>query len=327
MGHHHAQASSRASASVVAVIDSDLPAAERLARGFSGCVARPSLDDLGTEIAFDVAHVCTPISTHVAIALGVARAGAHALIEKPVGKDAQELERIAESFMSSKRSFCPVHQYAFQTAFEKAIGRARDLGALLRFECDIRSAGGPAEMHGRDKCTSDLLPHPLSLLQRLRPDIAIDKLAWHLSKQSSGEWLCLAALDGGALASIAISQVARPTCFRSRIIAAGGEIEVDHFNGSAVTVTGYASRSYKLMQPFDRNGQGLAKAAANLGRRIVQREWAYPGLLQLVRRFYASISSEEPTAPPIDVDAALAVARTRDLLLAKARQLEGGRHG
>lgn len=327
MGCHHARASSRASAVIVAVIDHDLSAAERLARGFRGCIAARSIDDVVDKVSFDVAHICTPSATHASIALAVAEAGAHALIEKPVGHNAQELERISRGFAAAGRSFCPVHQYAFQTAFEKAITSARGLNALVRFECDIRSTGGPEKMIGRDSCTADILPHPLSLLQRLRPDTEIDKLAWHLSRPSPGEWLCLASLDGGALAKFSISLTARPTCFRSRIVAASGEIEIDHFNGSTITVTGSASRSYKLMQPFDRNGRGLARAATNLGRRILEREWGYPGLLELVCQFYSAIASGRPMAHPIRAEEALAVARTRDLMLLKALQIGSGGHG
>lgn len=323
MGWQHARASVRAKGQVVAVVDRDLQAAAKLAREMGECPTGQSLDEILRNSSVDVVHLCTPSATHADLACAVAKAGAHALIEKPVGETADELTQIAEAFAKAERLFCPVHQYAFQHAFEQAINRAAEMGRLVRFECDIRSAGGPAGMEGRDNCTADILPHPLSLMQRLRPRMEVDRIAWHLERPRPGEWLCSSVLGDGGMAIISISLAARPTCFKSRILMEEGEIEIDHFNGSAIEVSGSISRAYKLFQPFDRNGRGLLNAATNLGRRVAQREWAYPGLVELVRQFYCAISSQRPAMLPVAPEAALAVARTRDMLLAEAYRIDG----
>ena len=44
----------------------------------------------------------------------------------------------------------------------------------------------------------------------------------------------------------------------------------------------------------------LWAAGSNLVRRTVQREPAFPGLRELIRRFYASVAQGTP--PPIDPD-------------------------
>src|SRR5438105_600468 len=98
MGRHHAQAAAAAGARIAAIVDLDGQAAVSLAGSWPGAVAETDLDKALQSTPADVAHVCTPLRTHVAVATSLAPAGLHALIEKPMATTAEETRRIHESF-------------------------------------------------------------------------------------------------------------------------------------------------------------------------------------------------------------------------------------
>ena len=54
---------------------------------------------------------------------------------------------------------------------------------------------------------------------------------------------------------------------------------------------GRTSRAGKIAQPFVSGAALLGAASANLVRRAATRETAYPGLRELVRRFYAAVAT------------------------------------
>lgn len=324
MGRHHARIAARCRAQVTAIVDIDQNAAKRLAAKHPGTKTYASLRNALREQVIDIVHICTPSHTHLDLAKIAARMGVSALIEKPVGEHKIDLLDIIDAFAEAKRSFCPVHQYAFQGAFEDAIQGLHDLGKLLRFDIDIRSAGGPASVEGRDRSVADILPHPLSLIQRVSSDIDIGELEWHLQRAAAGEWHCSAALQDEAIARISLSLTARPTCFNSRLVFTEGEIEIDHFNGFATRLQGPVTRTYKILQPLHRNGRALVMATANLGRRVLSREWAYPGLRELVQLFYLSVSDGHQLRLPISPKDVLAIAHVRDRLLSDAQLIGKG---
>jgi hypothetical protein len=74
------------------------------------------------------------------------------------------------------------------------------------------------------------------------------------------------------------------------------------------------SRRRKVAHPFLLAGGTLWSAAANLAARAARREPAYPGLRELVSRFYAAVRYD--TEPPVAAAETLAVAAARDALLA-----------
>src|SRR3954453_10862358 len=98
MGRHHAQAAAAAGAKLVAIVDRDGEAAMSLASSWPGAVAETDLDKALQSTRADVAHVCTPLTTHAAVAIRVADAGLHALIEKPLATTAEDTRRIHKGF-------------------------------------------------------------------------------------------------------------------------------------------------------------------------------------------------------------------------------------
>jgi predicted dehydrogenase len=87
VGDTHAQALSNLDESqMMAVYDPDATRAEAFASRY-GCQAYTHLESLLHSGEVQMASICTPHPTHVELALACARAGVHALVEKPMAVD------------------------------------------------------------------------------------------------------------------------------------------------------------------------------------------------------------------------------------------------
>ena len=104
----------------------------------------------------------------------------------------------------------------------------------------------------------------------------------------------------------------RPTTNQLEIIGERGTITVDLFHGFAVTFGGTVSRRTKVTRPFTVAASTAAAAAANLAGRAWRREPAYPGLRELLSRFYAAVRGQGPN--PISPAETIAIARACERL-------------
>lgn len=318
MGRHHARAAASAAAAIAAVVDQDPSAAAALAACWPGAIAETDPGRAVRAAGGDVAHICTPLASHGAIADAVADAGLHALIEKPLAANAPEVRRIHEAFARSGKLACPAHQYAFQGSVSDAAAwlAGAGSGAIRRIAFDICSAGA-ANGLDPDAVIADILPHPLSVVQKLLPGADLAELEWAYLRPAAGEWLVSAPVDGAALV-IQLSMKGRPTRFMTRITADHGTMELDNFHDFAVAWAGKVSRGAKIVQPFQRSGLGLLAAGMNLAARTARREFAYPGLQTLVGEFYRAAGSGGAVPPPVTAQQSIAVAEARDRIIALA---------
>lgn len=318
MGRYHARAALAAGASIGGVVDQDFEAAKSLAKECRGAVPTTSLEEALKSSRAVVAHICTPAETHRGIAITVAEAGLHALVEKPLGVTAADVGRIHQSFDAAHadRLVCPTHQYAFQRSTRAASSTLPRLGKLTQLAFDICSAGAAAGRISPDELIAEILPHPLSIAQQLVPGIDVAELDWSCIRSGSGEWL-VAARPDGALLTISLSASGRPTRFRTHVTAERGSIELDHFHDFAFVLQGEVSKSQKIMAPFVRSGREFAGAARNLLARTGRREFAYPGLRTLVEEFYTAVRNGD-SRPPISPEQSIAVAEARDRILGLA---------
>ncbi|WP_214403970.1 Gfo/Idh/MocA family protein [Pseudonocardia lacus] len=83
------------------------------------------LAELLERVRPEVTVVCTPIPTHVDIALAAARAGSHVLLEKPPAPSRAEFARLVHGVAATGRA-C---QVGFQSLGSAAVGHVRDLVA------------------------------------------------------------------------------------------------------------------------------------------------------------------------------------------------------
>jgi predicted dehydrogenase len=313
MGRWHADAVRRIGGRVAVIVDPSERARLALGRRYPEAQLADSLDPSLVARTANAAHVCSPLPTHAPLVHALVDAGVSVLVEKPFAENADVTRTLVEHAATRQVVVCPVHQFLFQDGVRQIRGWLPSLGTIRRIEFSACSAGaGAGDVIGFDDLIAEILPHPLSIVSLLL-DRVIGGTAWQVVRPSAGEFYAVASL-GEAVVTIGISAHARPTENFVRVLADGGAVIADLYHGFAVKHTGDGSRRAKIARPFATSLELLSAASANLARRAMRSEPAYPGLRQLVRQFYAAVRSEG--AAPILPNEILDVAEGRDALLA-----------
>lgn len=296
MGRWHAYEIARVGGRVVAVVDPDLERARRLAdrAGPAAAVADldelPDLDDpghLAAEAGGTVVHVCTPPGTHEPLVERALRGGRHVLVEKPLAGDAAVTERLLGEARDRGLLLGPVHQLPFQPGVRKLLGERDRLGDVLHLIGEARSAGAEGRSDAdRDRIALEILPHFLSLAHRFLP-YGLAGIRWRTSRPRAGE-LSAEGEVGGVGVHLLVSMGGRPPANQWTVIGTHATGRADLFHGHAVIEPGGTSRAWKAARPFALAGVEFAGASANLLKRGVGRQPAYPGLRELIRAFHAA---------------------------------------
>lgn len=312
MGRWHLATARSLGARVVAIVDHDIAAARILGRN---APAAAVASDLGTlrSVKVQAAHICTPTASHAETAIALADLGVHALVEKPLAANASTTELVLEAARRNNVHICPVHQYAFQPGIEDALRALKRLGRLQRIEFNICSAGAESGAITPSDLVDEILPHPISILQRIMPGAPLASLKWSALRPGAGALLATAAHDG-TLISMFISAHARPTCMNTQLQCEFGSVEINGFHGYAVVHPGKVSRGAKITAPFMGSWRTLTAASLNLTGRMLRREAAYAGLRNLTRQFYLAVDGKGRSSLPIDRATILEGAAVRDLL-------------
>ena len=314
MGLWHAKNIARAGGELAVVYDVDQSAAQRLASHFKSARVVADLEQALEREKIDVLHVCTPLSTHFAIASAALSRGIHVLVEKPMTPHCPETESLYELAFQHQVLLCPAHQFQFQRGVRKAIANFGRIGRLQHFEASFCSAGGAGRSGIElDQIVAEILPHPLSLMQLFAP-ASLQNPKWVVSHPAAGEFR--ATLTAGDVCfSILISMNSRPTATALRLLGTSGTMHVDLFHGFCVIEPGTVSRLKKIAHPFDFSLRMLLAAGVNLVERASFWDPAYPGLRPLIERFYTAVASG--SKPPIQSSDAIEIAAARDLLIEK----------
>jgi predicted dehydrogenase len=313
MGGWHADAVERIGGRVAVIVDPNGKARETLGQRYpqARLLAELNLDEIARHAT--AAHVCTPESTHEAIARELIAAGLHLLVEKPFAKTTALTESLLSLAAARGVVACPVHQFAFQEGFQQLVGWLPALGTLRRVAFSTCSAGAAGDdALSLNGLVAEILPHPFALVPILIGG-PVAGAAWQVQTPAPGELFAATTIDG-VVVTIAISAHGRPTENVLRVVGDRGSAAADLFHGFAVRQAGSVSRRAKIAHPFAESAATFVSASSNLVRRALSREPAYPGLRELIRRFYAATrgESEAPISPASTVD----VAKARDELLA-----------
>jgi len=315
MGRWHANSARRVGAHIRAIADTNITVSKHLAGKYPGAKYFSNAEQMMKEVNLDVLHICTPLETHVPIALLAMNAGIHVVIEKPVAPSVVETELILKKAASCSLLVCAVHQFIFQEGVQKAKKSLAQIGKLLHVRSTICSAGAEGYSERKqDMIAADILPHPLSLMQYFIPGGISDE-GWEMVMTSHGELRAFCNTAETTL-SIFISMNARPTECSLQIIGTNGVLYVDLFNGFAFIESAKVSRMRKVMHPFFHSANMFLTAFINLGRRVIQCELAYPGLNKLIASFYNSVRTHSDC--PISNNDLLTVTLVRDKLIQSA---------
>ncbi|MFO0809731.1 MAG: Gfo/Idh/MocA family oxidoreductase [Gemmataceae bacterium] len=293
MGQWHARYADRSGGTVTAIIDPDPAAAAELRQRFpAATVFRHVADGLAAN-NFDIAHVCTPLASHAALAAELLCARRHVLAEKPLTPSTAEARDLLSHAAGHGVRLNPVHQFRFQDGFRRVCHDLGRFGELTRVTFRTCTAGGDGRSAADRRCVlQEIAPHPLSLVRALR-GAGASRLNWEVREFTADE-LSFAAFDRGTSYEALISLRGRP--IRNDLILLGTRASalVDLFHGYAVVESGLGGRLAKATRPF-RFGTGLLAAASlNLLKRVARREPAYPGLRTLIREFYRAVRDRGP---------------------------------
>ena len=312
MGNWHAHAATKSGATITAIIDLDLNAAKMLVSRYGGH-AFTDFEQALEQARFDIAHICTPLNTHVLLARQVLKARKHLIIEKPVAPTSKEVAELLALAGSQNLLLCPVHQFAFQRGIVLAKKElARRANGPLAVAFDFASAGGVGrQVHELNQILIEILPHPLSILSEVWPEAPLEKASWYVDSPRVGELFAYAHHHEFPV-SIKLSLNARPTQCKMTIYHEQGAIHINLFHGFAVFESSTVSRFSKIISPFVLSLKTFFAAAGNLLRRSINRESAYPGLRSLVAQCYQSIKTK--TEGPISRDSNMAVATISELI-------------
>jgi predicted dehydrogenase len=315
MGRWHAHYARQCGASICGVVDPNRSAAE-LQRQFRGAAPFKELQTLLREVKPDVLHVCTPAATHEQIIEEGLASGAHLLVEKPMAPSAQVTERLLAQARECRLLLVPVHQFAFQDGVLRAASSLKSIGRPLHVDAVFCSAGGSQMREDElDGLIADILPHPLSVLDRFFPQI-LGEIEWTNIRSGAGEWRTIGVAREISI-SILVSLHGRPTEASIRLTGSAATFRLDLYHGFGVMETGEVSRSRKITHPFSLAARTFWTAGRNLLHRVVQKTPAYPGLRRLIRLFYKAVELESdwPLSPQHTVE----IARIRDLLVSSSK--------
>jgi predicted dehydrogenase len=112
--------------------DESTDARERVARAFPDARATGDLDDLLGDPRLDAVVLATPVPTHAELAVRVAAAGKHCLVEKPLATDEAEAERAVTAAASAGKILMVGHLLEYHPAVGrlKELVESGELGAL-----------------------------------------------------------------------------------------------------------------------------------------------------------------------------------------------------
>jgi predicted dehydrogenase len=115
MGRHHARVlATLPGVELVGVVEPNPPTD----RGAAQLPILSGLDEL-LELGVDMAVVSVPTALHESVAVRLAEAGVHALIEKPVAPDVASARRIGEAFTSAGLVACVGHIERYNPALQE----------------------------------------------------------------------------------------------------------------------------------------------------------------------------------------------------------------
>jgi predicted dehydrogenase len=313
MGGWHADTVRRIGGRVTVIVDPNEKALQTLGRQHPGARLFGELDPALVAKHAGAAHVCSPLPTHEPAASALIDAGVHVLVEKPFAPDAASTASLLERAATAGVLACPVHQFVFQDGVHRIVESMETVGAIRRVEFSTCSAGAQGDdPTSLDALISEILPHPLALAQKVF-GVPVAGGRWDVLHPLAGE-LRATAVVCHAILDISISAHGRPTENRIRVVGERGSVTADLFHGFGVRHDGRVSRLSKITQPFASSAATFTAAFANLVRRAVARENAYPGLRELIRQFYAATRAGRPS--PISSEETLDTAIARDEILA-----------
>ena len=288
-------------AQLVAVADPVVPPEDIKARFGAEVATFTDPSALLATVKPDVVHIVTPPGTHADLARLCLESGAHVYVEKPFALTTADARSILDLAAAKGLRACAAHQVLFQDSalayrqYLPVIGDIRHAESFFSFKPVRRRSGGGGLSTPVDQLI-DILPHPVYLLLNALPEAGQVELT-ALDVAPEGEVRAVVR-KGDALACLVVSLRARPVESYLRVMGSNGSVEADFVIGYVVRLLGPgASAPAVVLKPFSKAWQTGWGSFKGLLKLIFSSHKSYPGLAELLGRFYSSIT--EGTPPPM----------------------------
>jgi predicted dehydrogenase/nucleoside-diphosphate-sugar epimerase len=251
----------------------------------------------------DIVHVCTPAGAHFEPARQALLAGAHIYVEKPFVETPQEAATLLALAGERGRLICAGHQLLRNPAFDQLLRTAGDLQPVTLVDSyyafrppQLDPYKAPAAALGRQLL--DILPHPLYVLVAALESVGRDGRAIEIVHATATPTDLHALLRAGDVTGrLTVSLRARPVAATLTMTGAKGSLAVD-FDRSIVLGAGNEGTSpvEKIINPLIESGQLAWRSTTSLIRRLTGGV-NYPGLVELLRAFYAAAAAKRDRSP------------------------------
>jgi nucleoside-diphosphate-sugar epimerase/predicted dehydrogenase len=261
----------------------------------------------------DVIHILTPPDTHARLAIAALENGCHVLVEKPLGINVEEVDRISAAAAAAQKSVCVNHSMLYDRFVSNALRLVRSgaIGVPLSFDY-FRSSeyppyrGGPLPIHYQDGGYPflDQGVHALYLAESFLGAIQDVKVLHNTHGGDTNllfdEWRAAAQCQRGT-ANIQISWNVRPLQNWFVVQGTKGVVRANLFS-MWITHTPQLPLPKAAARAVQAMTEGLsicAQVPANIARFATKKIVQYDGLHSLVAAFYSALQTGAPMPVPV----------------------------
>lgn len=306
MAMHHAKAIQLVgNAKLVAVADPVIANEGRLKELAGEIEIFSNAEELLQRIKPDVVHICTPPATHKELAKLALQYGAHIYVEKPFALAVEEAKEVISLAREKELKVCAGHQLLFESPTLRAdenlslLGRIIHIESYFSFKPVRRSNDGRTTISPLDQLV-DILPHPVYTLHHFltknakQEDIPVHIRALEVNPSGNihGILRC-----GNVTGILVVTLEGRPVESYVKIVGTNGSLYADYVRGSVITLSGPGiSAISKVINPYKQSWQIVSGTTKALLKRVFKKQKSYPGLLEIISKYYDSIRFDLPFA-------------------------------
>ncbi|MDZ5810250.1 Gfo/Idh/MocA family oxidoreductase [Halorubrum sp. AD140] len=272
---------------LVAVCDLDADRADEKALGY-GIKAYTDLAEMLERERLDWVHVCTPVGTHVPLALQAIEAGVPVLIEKPVAETVAEVEELAAASREAGVTVSVVHNHVFSPVMRKLRERLADgdLGDVRGVDLLYTGSTAP-DTPNRGAWAFDLLggefeeglPHSLSIALRVAGyPRSRDEVSAHTAL--AGEYEGKFGYDGAQVGYVTDDEV----IVNATVLSGTVPVRVLYVHGTETTLVADEVSQTLVTLDRDYKGSSVGRALNNVDQAFDRMSGTVENAVALLRR-------------------------------------------
>jgi predicted dehydrogenase/nucleoside-diphosphate-sugar epimerase len=311
IAHVHYRFIQKLGYSVSAVCDASKIRAETFGEQYQIKHICTSVDELFANDAPDIVHILVPPHLHKTLAIDCLQRGAHVVIEKPVCETSADLQAIQDAADKAGKQFVVDHTRVYNPSLIKIREQLATgaYGNIVRLEYDyddpsvvqtgdinmpLAYAKGTPPWLARLKggVLTDLLPHPVSVLLSLRPELQLQSTMGKICNGIVSDAV-IYLKDDEVTALIKLSVNIRPLHNQLKIFCEHGTITLDLRNLFCIFSPERKLPNIiaRILDTLSNAGQMFGNFSMNTVRILSGKLHTYSGLDDILRQFYQAIES------------------------------------